>query len=518
MVRDVTRGFPVDRRSLLLAGAATLSGLVSEAGAQEALPGADLLGDGVSFDRARLVDYARALAKRPYVAPNAALPEPFNALNYDQYVGVRHRPERAIWADQPNGFVLEPLHRGFIFQAPVQIVLVEGGKTQRLIYSPQRYDFGRLAAPSSSIGDIGFSGVRILVSQADAPPREIVVLQGASFLRAIARGQAFGAISRALSIRTADQRGEEFPFFRALWIERPTRDDHIVVHALLDSESVAGVFSYTIHAGELTLIDTEAAVFPRVALDNVGLAGMQGTYLFGWTDRRAVDDYRPSVYEVGGLQMVNGNGEWIWRQVSNPKQLQVSWFGLDSPRGFGLVMRDRNFASFQDHDARFEIRPTLWIEPISDWKSGAVQLFEIPSNDEIHDNIIAMWRPKEPMTAGSEHFFAYRQHWCWSPPEKPQLYTVSGTRIGRGSQRRRRFVVDFAADAALQVKPEDLQIAFWASNNGGQNLRLLPATDNRPLRVTFELDTGSETMIEMRLALMSGTAPASETWLYRWTP
>lgn len=515
---DVTRGSSLNRRSVLLAGAAALTAASAGALAQEALPGAELLGDGAVFDRARLVDYARALAKKPYAAPNAPLPEPFNALNYEQYVGIRHRPERAIWADQPRGFVVEPLHRGFIFQAPVQITLVEGGRTQRLVYSPTRYEFGKLTAPPATTGDMGFSGIRILVSAPEAPAREVAVLQGASFLRAIGRGQSFGAISRALSLKTADARGEEFPFFRALWVERPSRDDNIIVHALLDSESVAGVFSYTIRAGDVTLIDTEAAIFPRVALDNIGLSGMQGTYLFGWTDRRGVDDFRPAVYEVGGLQMVNGNGEWIWRQVSNPKQLQVSWFGMENPRGFGLVMRERNFSAFQDHDARFETRPTLWIEPIGEWKGGAVQLFEIPSNDEIHDNIIAMWRPKEPMAAGSEHFFAYRQHWCWSPPEKPQLYTVAGTRIGRGQQRRRRFIVDFASETAPQIKTEEMQVAFWASNNGAQNIRLVPAGDNRPLRVSFELDTGSETQIEMRLALMNGTTPVSETWLYRWTP
>lgn len=518
MPADSSRALTPDRRLLLKTGTAALVLAATGASAQEPLPGADLLTDGASFDRSRLVDYARALSKRPYAAPNPSLPEGLTNLSYEQYVGIKHRPERAIWNDQPRGFVLEPLHRGFIFQAPVQITLVENGRTQRLVYNPTRYDFGRLPAPNANIGDIGFSGVRILVSAPEAPPREIAVFQGASFLRAIARGQTFGTIARALNLKTADPRGEEFPFFRALWIEKPGRDDLIVVHALLDSESVAGVFSYTIRSGDVTLVDTEAAVFPRVTLDSVGLAGMQGTYLFGWTDRRNIDDYRPSVYEVGGVQMVTGNGEWIWRPVTNPKQLQISSFSMENPRGFGFAMRDRSFASFQDHEARFEARPTLWIEPIGEWKAGAVQLVEIPSNDEIHDNIFTMWRPKEPLIAGSEHLFAYRQHWCWSPPERPQLLTVAGTRIGRAPQRRRRFVVDFAGETSAPLKVEDVQMAFWASNNGAQNLRLIPAGDNRPLRVTFDLDTGNETQIEMRLALMSGQTPVSETWLYRWTP
>ena len=509
-----------DRRFVLLAGAAAATLTSGMARAQEAVPGADLSGDGAPFDRTRLVDYARALSKRPYVAPNPALPDGLNGLNYDQYVGIRHRPERAIWGDEPRGFILEPLHRGFVFQTPVHISLVEGGVARKLVYSPARYDFGKLPVPGGNVGDIGFSGVRILATSPDGPPREIAVFQGASFLRAIARGQTFGAMARALSLKTADPRGEEFPQFRALFIERPARNDLIIVHALLDSESVSGVFSYTIRNGDVTLIDTEAAIFPRVALDNVGLAGMQGTYLFSLTERRNIDDFRPSVYEVRGLQMNAGSGEWIWRPVSNPKQLQISSFAMENPRGFGFVMRDRDFNSFQDTDARFEARPTLWVEPIGEWGAGAVQLMEIPSENEIHDNILATWRPREPMAAGSEHFFAYRQHWCWSPPERPQLAMVSGTRIGRAGQqqRRRRFVVDFAGERLATLKPEELQMAFWASNNGAQNLRIIPGTDNRPWRVTFELDPGNETLVEMRLALMNGTAPVSETWLYRWTP
>ena len=519
MAANVTPFSRPDRRSVLLAGAAAGVLTAGKVSAQDAAPGTDLTGDGVPFERTRLVDYARALSKRPYVAPNPAMPDGLAGLNYEQYVGIRHRPERAIWADQPRGFVLEPLHRGFVFQMPVHISLVEGGVARKLVYAPSRYDFGKVPVPASTIGDIGFSGVRILVSSSEAPPREIAVFQGASFLRAIARGQSFGAMARALSLKTADPRGEEFPLFRALFIEKPARDDLIVVHALLDSESVTGVFSYTIRNGDVTLIDTESTIFPRVALDNVGLAGMQATYLFSLTERRNIDDFRPAVYEVGGLQMVTGTGEWIWRPVNNPKQLQISAFAMENPRGFGFVMRDWDFNSFQDIDARFEARPTLWIEPIGEWQAGAVQLLEIPSDNEIHDNILATWRPKEPLAAGSEHFLAYRQHWCWTPPEKPPLATVIGTRIGRaGQQRRRRFAVDFASDRLATLKPEDVQLAFWSSNNGAQNLRLVPGMEGRPWRVAFDLDPGNEAQVEMRLALMNGTAPVSETWLYRWTP
>ena len=41
-----------------------------------------------------------------------------------------------IWADESGGFVLEPLHRGFVYTSPMQINLVEDGLTRRLVTTP----------------------------------------------------------------------------------------------------------------------------------------------------------------------------------------------------------------------------------------------------------------------------------------------------------------------------------------------------------------------------------------------
>lgn len=519
MVENTIPMTRIDRRQALASGLAALAFAGAPAGAQDApLPGADLFADGTPFERGKLVDHARALSRRPYTAPNAAMPDGLANLTHEQYSGIRSRPERLVWSGENPGLILEPLHRGSIYSAPVHVSVIENGMTRKLVYSPARYDFGKLQAPPGTIGDIGFSGVRILGLSTDLPvPREIATFQGASFLRSLARGQVPGAVSRALALRTGEPKGEEIPFFRALWIEKPTRGDLIAIHALLESDSVCAVYSYTIRVGDVTLVDTEATLFPRVALDNFGLAGMQASYLYGWTDRRAVDDTRPVVYEVAGLQMQTGNGEWVWRPVTNPKQLQISAFSADNPRGFGFVMRDRDFVSFQDHDNRYDLRPTLWVEPIGDWQAGVVQLVEIPSDNEAHDNIIAQWRPKEPLAAGSEYSFAYRQYWTWLPPVRPNLALAFSTRIGRGPQRRRRFVVDFVGERAVSLRPADIQATFWCSNNGMSNLRILSVNEQRPLRVTFDLDPGNETLIELRLVLMQGNEPVSETWLYRWT-
>jgi glucans biosynthesis protein len=45
-----------------------------------------------------------------------------------------------------------------------------------------------------------------------------------------------------------------------------------------------------------------------------------------------------------------------------------------------------------------------------------VVLVEIPSDRDIHDNIVAFWRPEAPLAAGSETTLTYRLTWGWDAP------------------------------------------------------------------------------------------------------
>ncbi len=508
----------LDRRHFLAAAAAV--GIGTRAAAQQT-PGAlaflqAVLQDGTRFDPGVVIEAARVLSKRAFTPPNTTLPDPFNGMNAETYGGIRHRPERQIWSDEHRPLVIEPLHRGFVYATPVAISVVEDGIVRRIVYDPNRYSFGRLQPPAQP-PDIGFSGFRLLTSGENQ--REIAAFQGATFFRAIARGQTMGSLSRALAIKTADPRGEEFPVFRAFWIERPTQDSVIVIHAVADSESATAAFRFTLRVSDITLLDTEATIFARTALDHIGIAPMQASFLFGPNRRRNVDDFRPAVHEANGLQMLNGRGEWIWRPLSNPEQLQISSFIDENPKGFGLIQRERDFNAFQDDDQRYDIRPSLWIEPIGDWGAGSVQLVEIPSESEVNDNIIAFWRPKAGLAAGSETMLAYRQFWCWSPPEKPALAQAIGFRVGRGSQgRRRRCLVEFAGDIFGHEKTPEIKLGLSSSPGQIINPRLLINPQRQTARVQFELDPGTENAIEIRLVLEDGDKPLSETWLYRWTP
>ncbi len=499
------------------AGVGSSSNVATPSAAQEA-PLGFALGEPSPFDPNMVTDAARTLSKQPFKPLSADIPDVFRNLGYEQYAAIRQRPGAAIWAPDNTGFAIEPLHRGFIFSTPMEINLVEEGKARRVIYNPVLFEFGKLAIPKN-IGDIGFSGFRVL-ARGQAGFSGLAIFQGASFFRAVAPGQTLGTMARAMSIKTADPRGEEFPAFRTVWIERPTlAAGALGMHALIGSESVTGAYHFTLRPGEATIIDTECALFARAAVDNLGLATMSATHLSGPIDERRNDDLRPSVSEVTGLQMLTGKGEWLWRPVANRETLQISTFVDENPRGFGFLQRDRNFDHYQDDDQHFETRPSLWIEPIGDWSAGSVQLVEIPSNSEANDNIIGYWKPKQPLAAGSETFFAYRQFWCWNPPEQPPLAIATQSRSGRvWSSKRRRFMVEFAGEILrLPQNAEAIKPNLNASPGSLTALRTFTSADKKSCRIWFDLDPGNEAVSELRLVLEAAAKPISETWLYRWT-
>jgi glucans biosynthesis protein len=478
------------------------------------------LKEGETFSREALIAFARELAKAPYVAPDTSLPAPFQDLDYPHYVGIKFRPERAIWSSEQRGFVIEPLHRGFIYAAPVDLFTIEDGRVLIVPYDPSLFDFGSIGAPSPDL-KLGFSGFR-LKAPFDASDRfdDFAIFQGASYFRAIAKAQSYGAVARGLALDTGEASGEEFPFFRAFWIERPQSGaNSLVVHALLDSEATTGAFRFILKPGDMTIVDVDAVVIPRSRIEHVGIAPLNSMYFFGANDRKGVDDVRLAVHQSSGLQIWNGGGEWIWRPLQNPETLQISAFVDTNPRGFGLLQRTRDVAAFQDEGHRYERQPSVWVTPLGDWGEGSIQLVEIPSDSEIHDNIIAYWRPKNPLEQGQEYSFSYRTTWCWSPQDKPQQAVAQQTRTGTGGNRNRRFVIDFEGDIFLDSERVK-KITPMVTVNPGKVREITFSTDppRRLGRLSFLLDPDNETFSEMRAVLKSGDEAVSETWLYRWTP
>ncbi len=475
------------------------------------------------FTASSVTEDARDRAARPHRFTGADLPEFFSKLEYDQYQEIRRKPQRVIWHEESIGFAIEPLHRGSIFSGQMQINIVDNGQEQRLAYRREDYDFGKLKPPAEN-GDSGFSGFRILRTDGKGRQEEVAVFQGACFYKAIADHQMPGITARALALRVGDPKGEEVPRIVAVWIEKPTRAKNaLIIHALMDSPSLSGAFRFTLRPGEATIIDTECTLFTRVMIDHYGLGAMQATHLFGSMDRRRTEDIRPGVYEVSGLQMLSGRKEWIWRPISNRETLQMSAFIDENPAGFGLLQRDREFFRFLDEEQYWHQRPSVWIEPIGDWGKGSVTLAEIPADSQLNQNIVAYYRPLTPLQANTETYFAYRQFWCWTPPERPHLATTSMSRLGRvhgapASSRRRRVMVEFTGSIFAEERPQDeCKPRIFAYPGSISAVRTTLIKDRKTMRVQFDFDPGQAGQTELRLDLAVRDTAVTETWLYRWT-
>jgi len=500
--------FPARREFIAWAGAALAAGGPARAQEPEAVAG--------RFAPGQVADAARALARQPYRAPAGDVP--FKGLPFDQYVTVRAKPESVAWEGAGLNFRVEPLHLGSVFATPVQIYLVEDGVPRRMDYDPERFTFGALKPPAADPG-LGFSGFRVHATRPGGGGSfDAATFQGASFFKAHAHGQGYGVTSRALALWPAEARGEEFPAFRSFWIERPPAGgDTLSIHALVDSPSASAAVSFLLRPGDLTLVDVSGTVFPRVALDHVGLAAMSASHLFGGEDRIGVDDTRPAAHAVGGLRVANGRGEAIWRPVQNPATLQVSILADADPKGFGLMQRERDYWAYQDDVQHWENRPSLWVEPTVPFGQGAVHLIEIPSASEVNENVMAYWR-NAPVAAGGELVFGYRQFWCWAPPNQPDVATVINTRSGRGGgPRRRAYAVDFsgASLAAGANEGHEPQVALTAGGGKLIRQRLVRYPDRQVARVLFEVESDGDRGAELRLVLHDGDRPLTETWLYR---
>src|SRR3990167_938789 len=286
-------------------------------------------------------------------------------------------------------------------------------KVKEIKYDPKRFNFGDLKLDQQATKNLGYAGFRVMypINQ-KGKQDEIMSMLGASYFRVIGKGQVYGLSARGLNIDTALPSGEEFPYFREFWIERPRpQDKHLVIFALLDSPRATGAYRFILRPGKDALVDVQARVYLRDAVDELGLASLTSMFLFDPKQPPRQHSFRPALHDSNGLAIHAGNGEWLWRPLNNPKHLAVSSWQVENPRGFGLLQRGREFSRYEDLDDRYDLRPSAWIEPRGDWGKCRIKLVEIPPQGETNDNIAAFWTLDKLPEQGQPLEFAYRMHW-----------------------------------------------------------------------------------------------------------
>ncbi len=505
------------RQALALTAAATLAAPGARADGEPGMT----LGAARPFDPAEVTAMARSRATRGWQPP-AQVPLPWREMSYDQYRQIWFDTRNALWRGTGRPAQVEFFPPGLYFPAPVTIHAVDprAGTTREVLFDLAVFDRTD-RFPELPVDDtLGYSGLR-LHGELERPGtfQEYCVFQGASYFRAIGRGQVYGLSARGIAVNTAAPEGEEFPEFRAFWIEAPEPgQEDVRLHALLDGPSLTGAYRFRIRPGEDTVMDVEATLFPRRDIATVGLAAETSMFLHDQTNRARFEDYRPAVHDSDGLMIWNGAGERLWRPLANPAELQVSFFVDDNPRGFGLMQRARRFGDFADFEAEYHRRPGLWVAPGEDWGAGAVTLVEIPTDREIYDNIVAYWQPRGGLSAGAEHRVTYRLTWGAEPPVSTDRARVVETRIGPSFSGRTIAAIDFAPHPALPEALEALSVHTSTDRGTVTDGILHRNPETGGVRLDFGFEPAEGQPMELRAQLLHQGRPVSEVWLYRFVP
>lgn len=480
------------------------------------------------FDYARLKGMARTLSDSPYRPAPDRLPPAVARLDWDQWQSIRFREQHSLWAEDGLRFRVQFAHLGFRITKPVRMFLVQDASAQEIVFDPAMYDYTRAGLATSQLPPtLGFAGFR-LYFHSDWT-RDCAAFQGASYFRAVDGQLQYGMSERGLAIDCGMPTPEEFPDFVAYYLERPQKDSsRMTVYGLLDSPSVAGAYRFIIDVDDTLIMDVDAALYPRKQIERIGIAPGTSMFFSGKNDRHTSQDWRPEIHDSDGLQIWNGAGEWIWRPLTDPTGVRVNTYFDNGPRGFGLMQRERNFEHYQDDGVFYEKRPSVWTEPKSNWGKGAVTLVEIPTRDEVMDNIVAFWTPVDKPQKGQECLYGYRLYWCRENPIGPKLATVRATRTGIGGvvgQKRThfswRFVVDFAGgDLALLGDGARVLPMISASRGRIEIPSARPLLPLQQWRAMFDLALTDDSLepVNLRLYLFEDGQALSETWFYQYVP
>lgn len=487
--------------------------------APAAAPFAPALSAPAEFSFDLLADRAAALAMAPYVPTPVEQPEVLEKIDYDAHWRIRFRPEATVMVgDVPVQF----FHLGTYFRQPVKMFVQDGATVRQVGYDTGFFDMPQDSPARALTKGAGFAGFRIMRPDLKS---DWISFLGASYFRTDGALRQYGQSARGLAIDTGLPTPEEFPRFTEFYIGQ-AEDGRVVIHALMDSPRVTGAYRMTMShvEGQGQVMDIDSRLYFRAGVERLGVAPLTSMFWYSETNRASALDWRPEVHDTDGLMMLTGAGEQIWRPLNNPHRVVTSSFMDENPRGFGLIQRDRDFANYEDDGVFYDRRPAVWIEPQGDWGKGAVTLVEIPTDDEIYDNIVSFWTPADPVVPGQPQAFSYRMHWVDQVPVASDLARTVASRLAQGGvpgQARPRdllkMVIDFQGPAVAGLGQQDGVKPKISAPQGVEivNPYTLPVvgTPDR-WRLIFDLRVAEGTdTVDLRAYLSRDGKPLTETWL-----
>jgi glucans biosynthesis protein len=482
-----------------------------------------------TFDFEDLSRRAAALAARPHQPAPSTVPKFIQDLNYDQHRDIRFKEDFTLWRSEGLPFQIRFFHPGGVHKNSVKIHELSSSGIQEVPFSADRFDYGKNQLPPDKPvpATTGYAGFRVHypLNRADYLD-EVCAFLGASYFRGVGRGLSYGLSARGLALDTLPRKkgAEEFPVFREFWLQQPESGSGLLtVLALMDSPSVAGAYRFNIIPGDETVINVKARIYPRRELKDYGIAPLTSMFWFGENTGSSFGDYRPEVHDSDGLLMETGTGEFLWRPLSHTKNLQVNTFEDDTPRGFGLLQRDRVFNNYQDMEANYHQRPSAWVQPLGQWGKGHMTLMQLTTNNEFMDNVVAYWTPSTPASPGIPFGFEYNLYFFGENDSRPLLGRTQATRVDWSQAKSDRevvFVLDFEGRQLASIPADEPPQADLRVGKGGRaaEVQVQKNEANHTWRVILRVALEEwQKPVELSCRLLKGDKPLTETWTYTWS-
>lgn len=501
-----------------------------------------------------VINAAKASAEQGYEQNDHGLDDGLKSIDYQTYRAIRFNPDKSLWNGE-NDYEVQFFHPGFLYELPVTVHTIdESNSAQRIPFASDMFRYDDKAASLAGLTNdkTGFAGFRVHYPLKNETYKdEFAVFLGASYFRLVGKNQVYGISARGLAIDTALTKGEEFPHFTEFWLIEPKEGQPITIYARLESPSVAGAYKFVIEPGIDTEVDVQSWLFAREDVEKLGVAPFTSMFLYGENSEKRPDDYRPEVHDSDGVLMVTHADEEIWRPLTNPARLQITSLSDSAPKGFGMLQRDGEWGNYLDAEANYHIRPGLWVTPTEGFEKGRLEVVEIPTNSETHDNIVAYWVPEAPLLSGESRYFAYTLKTVERNAFVSELATVIRSRQGQPSlpgekvkdeakQTQRRFIVDFSSpdfsspelaapelttpdtsaneNTVTSFDPDTTKLIVQGSNGAISQQRLYPVNEGKEWRATFLLKPKDKSTVDMRAYIELDGKRISEVWNYVYQP
>jgi glucans biosynthesis protein len=478
------------------------------------------------FDFQDVIAKAQNLAQQSYQAPEP-IPRFMQDLSYEQYQGIRFKPDQSLWHASHSRFQVMLISPGLFYRHPVKLHVIDAQGVHDLSFRKDYFTFSDEEVERRVPPDLGYAGFKLTYPLQDANTQnQFMVFAGASYFRGVGRDNTFGISGRGVALDTGLPSGEQFPSFVEYWLERPGKDATVTtLYGLLDGKSVTGAYRFTVYPGMPTKLKVEARFFTRDAIQLLGIAPLTSMFYYGENTPRPHGQWRSQVHDSDGLLVHNGvSGEWLWRPLLNPKNLEMDYFQTENVQGFGLLQRHDHFRHYQDLGAHYETRPSAWVETQGDWGRGHVVLVQLPTDSETNDNIVAFWSPQDATEKGQSLSYTYTVSFGDSTVASETTGQVLNTFVGDGNQvgggnvpGAYRFIVDFAGGPLAKLSANAPVVSSVTAGDNGEVIEHFAeySPSGQFWRLSILAKPAEDKPLSLRAYLSKDGQPVSETWNYR---